>query len=252
MAFEVQKARRSSVIPQILIIGASNSGKTYSALTLACSIGKHPGLVDTENKKSSYYADKFDFSVVYLKPPFTGDRYKGAVEALLDQGCDVIVIDQITYEWGGSGGILNQVNDNPASNDFAKWNEPSRRHADFIDYINFIKVPSIICCRAKEQYEIQTNEKGKKVPVKIGLGPIQRGRNAGEGIEYEFPICFLLDEEHHAKVTADKGGIFGKTVEDEDGKLRVVAEPFIITEDTGRKIMNWARGVAKGKEVRKR
>ena len=242
MAFEVVKAKRSAVVPQILLIGASNSGKTYSSLVLASSMGKHVGFVDTENKKSSYYADKFDFSVVYLKPPFTGDRYKGAIEAVVNQGCDVIVIDQITYEWGGSGGILNQVNDSPVNNDFAKWNEPSRRHADFVDYLNFIKIPSIVCCRAKEQYEIQTDDRGKKVPVKIGLGPIQRGRNAGEGIEYEFPICFLLTEDHFAKVTSDKGGIFGKTVEDEEGKLKVVADPFIITAETGRKIMSWASG----------
>jgi hypothetical protein len=247
MAFEVKKARRSNIIPQILLIGASNSGKTYSALTLASGMGKSIGLVDTENKKASYYSDRFDFSIVDLKPPFTGERYKGAVEALLSSGIDVLIIDQITYEWGGSGGILSQVNENPANNDFAKWNEPSRRHADFIDYLNFIKIPSIVCCRAKEQYEIQTDERGKKVPVKVGMGPIQRGRGPGEGIEYEFPICFLLNEDHFAKVTADKGGIFGKTVEDDEGKLRVVAEPFIITKEVGTKIMAWA----KGKEVKK-
>jgi hypothetical protein len=243
MAFEVKKAKRESVTPSILLVGASGSGKSYSSLALASGMGKKIIAIDTENKRLNLYADDFDFSKIDLKPPYSTARYIAAVEAALEQSPDVIIIDQISFEWAGTGGILQQVDDSPATNQMMRWKEPSRAHSDFIDYLLHMKVPFIANCRAKEQYEMSKDEAGKTKVIKLGLGPIQRGRNAGEGIEYEFILSFLIDEDHYAKPLLDRTKLFGRLVQDEEsGEMTTVGEKVLLSTETGRKIMSWAKG----------
>jgi hypothetical protein len=207
-------------------------------------MGKKIVAIDTENKRLDLYADLFSFEKIDLKPPFSAARYQNCIDAAVDAGADVIVIDQISFEWAGTGGVLQQVDDNPATNQMMKWKEPSRNHSDFIDYLLHLKIPSIVCCRAKEQYEMSKDENGKTKVTKLGLGPIQRGRNAGEGIEYEFVLSFLIDEDHYAKPMLDRTKLFGTLVEDEEGKLKSVGEKVLLSTETGRKIMAWAKGSA--------
>lgn len=243
MAFNVIKAKRESVIPSILLIGASGSGKSYGALALASGMGKKIVAIDTENKRLNLYADEFSFDKIDLKPPYSAVRYIAAVNAALEENPDILIIDQISFEWAGTGGVLQQVDDNPATNQMMRWKEPSRGHSDFIDYLLHLKVPSICCCRAKEQYEISKDENGKTKVTKLGVGPIQRGRNAGEGIEYEFILSFLLDEDHYARPLLDRTKLFGKLVEDEEtGNLKTIGEKVLLSSEAGRKITNWASG----------
>jgi hypothetical protein len=49
--------------------------------------------------------------------------------------------------------------------------------------------------RAKTEYVLQEDAKGRKVPVKIGMAPVQR-----DGVEYEFDVVVDLDHEHNAIV----------------------------------------------------
>ena len=137
---------------------------------------------------------------------------------------------------------MQQVDDSPASNSMAKWKEPSKKHSEFVDYFVHLKVPNIVCVRAKEQYvmEEQTNKMGKtiNVPRKIGLGPIQR-----DGFEYEFPFCFLINDKHYAKPTKDMSGIFAVPDYDEDKKLVYNLREEILTEEHGKEIARWAKGI---------
>lgn len=225
MAFEVVKSKKTAIVPSIALIGASGSGKTYSALRLAKGLasGGKIVIIDTENKRSAYYSDDFDFNAIYLSAPFTPARYMSASRAAIEQGAKVLIIDQITYEWAGTGGVLQMVDENPSSNAFAKWKEPSKNHNEFLDFLVNCKIPNIVCIRAKEKYEIQEDEKGKKVPVKIGLGPIQR-----EGIEYEFPIAFLLRSDHSATATKDNTKLFKERVD-------------FLDEEVGKNILAWSK-----------
>jgi hypothetical protein len=242
MAFEVKKARRGSVTPSILLMGASGSGKTYSALALATGYGaKNIVILDTENERSQYYANDFQFSVIPLKAPYTVERYLNAVAVALSAKADFLIVDQATYEWNGSGGILQQVDESPTSNSMAKWKEPSRKHSEFVDFFVHLKVPNIVCVRAKEQYvmEESVNKMGKtiQVPRKIGLGPIQR-----DGFEYEFPLCFLINDKHVAKPVKDMTRIFAVPGKDEDGKLFYELREEILTAAHGKEIRKWALG----------
>lgn len=252
MAFDVRKPKKGATTPLILLIGASGSGKSYGALALATGIGKKVIAVDTENKRLDLLYDKFSFEKVDLKAPFTPQRYIAATEAAINAGADVLVIDQISFEWAGSGGILHQVDDNPATNQMARWKEPSRFHSDFIDYISSLKIPTICCCRAKEQYEISKDENNKTKVTKLGVGPIQRGRNAGEGIEYEFIVSFLIDEDHMAKPVLDRTELFGRVEKDENGDLVTVGEKILLSKEHGRAIAAWWKGAApKGPQAKK-
>jgi hypothetical protein len=49
----------------------------------------------------------------------------------------------------------------------------------------------IVTMRAKTEYVVETDERGRKVPRKVGLKPDQR-----DGIEYEFDIVGDLDHEN--------------------------------------------------------
>lgn len=237
MAFEVRKAKRGAVIPSILLVGASGSGKSYGALSLASGMGKKIIMIDTENKRGDLYADQFSFFKIDLKAPYSPARYMSALNAALEESPDVLVIDQISFEWSGTGGVLQMVDDSPSTNQMAKWKEPSKTHNEFIDYLLHLKIPSVVCCRAKEQYEITKDKDGKTKVTKLGLGPIQRG-----GIEYEFVLSFLIDEDHYAHPMLDRTELFGKLIEDEEGNLKSVGDKILLSTEIGKQISNWAKG----------
>lgn len=246
MAFEVKKARRSAITPSVLLMGASGAGKTKSALRLATGYGaKRIVVIDTENERSQYYADEFSFGVIALKAPYTVERYLNAArDAIKVANADFLIVDQVTYEWNGNGGILQQVDESPASNSMAKWKEPSKKHSEFVDFFVHLKVPNIVCVRAKEQYVMEevVNKMGKTVsaPRKVGLGPIQR-----DGFEYEFPLCFLIDHKHVARPTKDMTGIFAVPETDDDGKLSYALREELLTEAHGKELARWAKGIGK-------
>lgn len=242
MAFKVRKPQRGTTVPLILLIGASGSGKSHGALALASGMGKKIVAIDTENKRLDLFAGRFNFQKIDLRPPYSSERYTAATEAALAEEPDVLIIDQISFEWAGTGGVLQQVDDNPATNQMARWKDPSRNHSTFIDFLSSLKVPTICCCRAKEQYDITKDEQGKTKVTKLGVGPIQRGRNAGEGIEYEFITSFLVGEDHYARPMLDRTEIFGELYFDEEGNLKTRGDAILLDKEAGKRIAAWAKG----------
>jgi hypothetical protein len=79
----------------------------------------------------------------------------------------------------------------------------------------------IATMRSKQDYVLETNDKGKQAPKKVGLAPVQR-----EGMEYEFTVCFDVAMNHEAEASKDRTGLFG-------GKL------FQVTEATGQTLKTW-------------
>jgi len=86
--------------------------------------------------------------------------------------------------------------------------------------------------RSKQDYLIQT-QNGKTTIEKIGLKAIQR-----EEIEYEFSTVLDIDMNHQAKATKDRTGLFMDKPE------------FVITEDTGKQILEWCNCGIKLDDVR--
>ncbi|HEY4287290.1 MAG TPA: AAA family ATPase, partial [Puia sp.] len=97
------------------IAGPSGTGKTYSALLVARGMVKTAskvGLLDTENKRGSLYAEILDgpFMIGDLYPPFSPRRYAEAIKEFQDAGVEVLVIDSVTHEWEGEGGCDDIAN----------------------------------------------------------------------------------------------------------------------------------------------
>jgi ABC-type dipeptide/oligopeptide/nickel transport system ATPase subunit len=125
--FEAKPAVREQVPLLIGLMGASGSGKTFSALRLATGIQQVTGgeiyVIDSEARRAFHYADQFKFKHVQLDPPFGSLDYLAAIRYCVDNGAKVVVIDSMTHEHTGPGGYLMTQEaevDRMAGNDYAK------------------------------------------------------------------------------------------------------------------------------------
>lgn len=219
-----QKAERKRVRPKIALSGPSGSGKTMSSLILATALGKKIAVIDTENGSASTYADRFSFDTVCLKPPYTVEKYTAAVSAAIRDGYDVLVVDSLSHQWVGDGGLLSkkeELDSVKGSNHFANWAPISKEHERFKALILNADIAMVCTMRSKQDYVLSENEKGKQAPQKVGLAPVQR-----DGMEYEFMTVFDLDMNHVATVSKDRTSLF-------DGKR------FKITPETGAELLAW-------------
>lgn len=78
-----------------------------------------------------------------------------------------------------------------ANSSFAAWKEARPMERAMVDALLAYPGHLIITMRTKTEYVVETDERGRKVPRKVGLKPEQR-----EGIEYEFDIVGDLDHEN--------------------------------------------------------
>src|SRR5690349_14163053 len=101
------KASKAAAHLKLGLQGPSGSGKTIGALALAVGLagdGK-VAVIDTENGSASLYADRYDFDVLELSPPYTSKRYVEAMKMATEGGYAALVIDSLSHQWAGSGGI---------------------------------------------------------------------------------------------------------------------------------------------------
>ncbi len=218
-----KKAERKQAKLKIALTGPSGSGKTYSALLIASGIGKKIAVVDTENSSASLYADRFEFDTVTINPPYTVQKYVEALKAAEAAGFEVLVIDSLTHAWAGAGGLLDKKEalDVRGGNSFTNWGSITKEHELFKGALLNAKMHLICTMRSKQDYVLETNEKGKSAPRKVGLAPIQR-----EGMEYEFTTVFDLGMDHSAMASKDRTSIF-------DGQV------FKPTKETGESLLKW-------------
>lgn len=218
-----QKAQRRKAKLRLALCGPSGSGKTYSALKIAKGMGGKIALLDTENGSGQLYCDIADYDAAEIAPPFTVEKYIGAIKGAESAGYDILIIDSLTHAWAGQGGLLEEVDKRKSSaNSFSAWRHVTPMHNTLVDTILQSKMHIIVTMRSKTAYEIEKDERGKAVPVKKGMAPIQR-----DGLEYEFTVVLDLDNKSHcAESGKDRTGLF-------DGKV------FVPTEDTGTALMQW-------------
>jgi hypothetical protein len=204
-----RKAEKKRVKLKMAVQGPSGSGKTWGALALAKNLWPDARvcLIDTENESASLYADKFAFDTIPLGPPFTTARYVECIDAIVKGGYDVLIIDSITPQWDGEGGILRRKEAleraNPNANGYALWSRFTPEHEAFKQIILQSPVHVICTMRSKQEYALQPDEKGKLKPVKLGLAPIQRDQ-----LDYEFTLVFDVNLSHNAAVSKDRTGLF--------------------------------------------
>lgn len=222
------KAQRRQAKLKIALTGPSGSGKTYSALSLASGMGKKIALIDTENGSASLYADKFDFDTVIIEQPYTVAKYSQAVKEAETAGYEVLIIDSISHAWAGEGGLLAEKEslDARGGNSYTNWSAITKKQEQFKSMLLNCDLHLICTMRSKQDYIMETNEKGKQAPKKVGLAPVQR-----DGMEYEFTTVLDVAMNHEAQASKDRTGLF-------DGLL------FKISKDTGLTLIKWLGGGA--------
>ncbi|MEI4482191.1 MULTISPECIES: AAA family ATPase [unclassified Phyllobacterium] len=194
----IERAIREKTFTLTSIAGPSGSGKTYSALLYARGLvgpeGKI-GFIDTENKRSRFYADVAGgFDVIDLDPPFTSSRYIEAIKDFEKAGYTAIVIDSISHEWEGTGGVLEQAEAIEQKTNRAGlhcWQKPKAGHKKLMNELLQTRAHLIFCCRVKEKVT-QAKVNGKTEIINEGFVVVQE-----KSFIYEMTISMMLSEGTH-------------------------------------------------------
>ena len=205
------------------LLGPSGSGKSMSALLAAYGLTNNwckVAVIDTENHSAELYSHLGHYNVVNIAAPYTPEKYIDAIKLCEQSQMEVIILDSISHEWEGSGGILD-IHSNMAGNSFTNWGKITPRHNAFIQAMLQSRCHIIGTIRSKQDYVL--NEKnGKMIPEKVGLKGVTR-----EGMDYEFTLVFDLDIKNNVTTSKDRTGLF-------TGKPE-----FKISPDTGKLIAEW-------------
>ena len=192
-----------------------------------------------------------------LTAPYSPEKYIAYVqEAAAAVGPDgVIIVDSFSHAWDNEGGVLDIKNEiaktQKNGNSFSAWDEAGKVQNNLINAVLSVNAHTIVTMRAKMAYAMETDERGKTRPVKIGLAPVQR-----ENAEYEFDIVMNIGRDHTAVTSKDTTFLdtFSGVITPEIGKqlhewLDNGVEPercgTIITAAKGRTVQQIAEGTLK-------
>lgn len=186
MSFVVKPARRGNVRILCGLAGPSGGGKTYTALELARGLAGDDGnviVIDSEHGRSQIYADVgAPWEWMDFEPPFSPERYVDALKAAVQLKPSVIVIDSISHEYEGEGGLFDIVEEHlqaKAGDDarrrsalsFQAWNVAKQRHKKLM--LEMLRLPChlLVCMRAQDKIDlIKEGGQLKAVPKKSLTG----------------------------------------------------------------------------------
>lgn len=220
---EIRKAERKKAKLRLGIAAPSGAGKTYSALLLAFGLGGKVGLIDTEHGSGDLYAHLGEYDIISIEAPYSVSKYTQAIKAFEEAGYSTVIIDSLTHAWAGDGGLLDKQGKlaDRGTNSFAAWRTITPEHNSLVDAMLKSPCHIIATMRAKQEYVLETNDKGKQQPKKVGMAPVQR-----EGMEYEFTVMLDVDMNHIASASKDRTSLF-------DGRF------FKINQETGKELLQW-------------
>lgn len=198
-----QKAERRQRKARIAIFGPSGSGKTYTALSIAKGLGGKVALIDTERYSASLYAGQFEFDTCDL-PSHTIESYTQAIDAAAEAGYGVLIIDSLSHAWQELLAEVDRIKAQSRSgNSFQAWANATPKHKRLVSSILAYPGHIIGTMRSETAYAIETNERGKQVPVRLGLKPDQ-----GKNIEFEFDMLIEMDVDNVGTFGKDRTGLF--------------------------------------------
>jgi len=219
-----RKAERKKAKLRLGLVGPAGSGKTYGALLVAMGLGGRIAMIDTENGSGDLYAGLGDYDVCTLSAPYEVQKYLTAIKDAERAGYDVLIIDSLSHAWAGEGGLLDQqgkIADAGRGNSYTAWRQVTPWHNKLVEAMLTSPCHVIATMRAKTEYILEENERGKKEPKKVGMAPVQR-----DGMDYEFGVVFDISGNHTAQVSKDRTSLF-------DGRV------FQLSKETGETLRAW-------------
>ena len=197
-----RKATKKDAKLRLALAGPSGSGKTYTALSIATAMMGNPptgriAVLDSESGSAAKFSDLFDFDVDDTLTSYAPRDVAEAIAEAEKSGFGILIIDSLSAEYEGAGGLLEMVDKQAArsqsNNSFQAWGSVTPQHRKLMKRIIASKLHVIATMRVKTEYVIEQDERTKKMqPRKIGLAPIQKA-----GTEYEFDIVGNLDMAHN-------------------------------------------------------
>lgn len=187
MTITFRPAKREGVSLLIGLAGPSGGGKTLSAMKLAAGLagGNRFAVIDTEAGRALHYADDFQFDHADLRAPFTPDAYADAIQAADKAGYQVVLVDSMSHEWEGDGGILDWQEAEFArmgSRDSVKmlsWQAPKKSHRKMLTRLLQVRAHVILCFRAQDRIEM----------AKVDGRTVVRPKQTLTGLDGWVPIC---------------------------------------------------------------
>ena len=247
MNIAFKQAVRENVKLLIGLAGGTGAGKSFSAMRLAAGIsgGKPFAVIDTEARRALHYADRFKFDHAELRAPFTPDAYAQAISAAAKAGYDVIVVDSVTHEWAGEGGVLDMQEselNRMAGDDWKKrdackmaaWIKPKTAHKHMVNKLLQVNAHVILCFRAEEKIEMVREDGKMKIVPKQSLTGLNGWIPVCEkNLPFELAASFLL--------TADRPGI-PHPIKLQEQHRPIFPAGAAIDESCGERLAAWARG----------
>jgi len=208
-----QPASKQQARARVAFSGSSGSGKTYWSLAWASVLaeGNKVAFIDTERGSASLYADQFAFDVLEMRPPFHPDRLVEALQEATKAGYRAVVVDSLTHFWSGQGGtleIVDQASSRFKGNTHAAWQVGTPIQQRMVDALLGFEGHLIATMRAKTEWVMEPDERGRVTPRKVGLAPQQRS-----DIEFEFTMMMEIEaSSHRASVSKSRFADFADKV----------------------------------------
>lgn len=184
---------------RLALDGPAGSGKTWTALIIACDIASRENgrvaVIDSERSSARKYASDFDFDHLTL-PDWSPHTYMAAVRSAVEAGYSVIVIDSFSHAWEG----VLELKDNATARSRSKnsytegWREATPVHNQLVDTVLRADAHVICTLRTKTEYVIGDD----RSITKVGTKPIQR-----DGVDFEFDVV--------GDMTAENSMVISKT-----------------------------------------
>ncbi len=240
--FQIEENVNFEPLPiTVFMAGFSGSGKTFSALRMAKGLSPNGKIVmiATEGIRAKMYAGNPlipNYSVLNLESPFTQERFINALEQASEYAgkSGTVIIDSITDEHEGEGGLLDQAEKSSISNNLLKWAGIKSRHKRFLAKLYNAKSNIIACVRKNESTGLVPKLDSKGQPI-IG----QNGKPETESVNIEkataeknmlYPFTIGIDIQKNHSV------IFNKFPIQLLGDWRYYLPEGVITEESGKRL----------------
>lgn len=221
-------AERRDIKIKMGVSSLSGAGKTLGSLLIMkglLSKIEDLGFIQTENGRAQLYLDRIGkFKILEITPPFSPSKFIEAIEEAEKIGLKGLIIDSLSDQWAGLGGLLDVHQDitETTKNSFSAWKKANPLHEAVYTKILSSSLHIIGTFKKKADY-VMENVNGKQAPKKVGLADVAR-----ENTEYRWMLQFDIDRDTHKATTVkDNTGLF-------DGR-----ESFVISEETGKQIREW-------------
>jgi len=201
------KATKCAAKLRMAITGPAGAGKTLTGLILGNELAQLTStklaVIDSERGSASLYSDRFAFDVDELTNDQSPQEFVKSIKDAEAEGFGVLVIDSLSHAWIGKNGALKQVDDitarSASNNSYTSWRKVTPIYDELFETILNSDMHVIATMRSKMDYVMETNDRGKKAPKKVGMAPQIR-----DGSEFEFTLVGDMNVEHQMIISKSR------------------------------------------------